>query len=177
LDSIAAAAPFRHMVTPGGHKMSVAMTSCGTVGWVTDLHGYRYDSHDPLTSKRWPSMPLIFSDLALRAAAAGGFLDFKPDACLVNRYEPGSRLTMHQDKNERDFGRPIVSMSLGLPAVFLWGGKNRNDRPRRIVLESGDVVVWGGPSRFAFHGIAPLADGVHPLTGRFRINLTFRTAL
>lgn len=171
-----AAAPFRHMITPGGHTMSIAMTNCGRLGWVTDRTGYRYDTIDPATRRPWPSLPAIFRDVATRAAAAAGFLDFEPDACLINRYEPGARLSMHQDRNERDFGAPIVSVSLGLPAVFLFGGGRRQDRPRRVRLESGDVVVWGGPARLAFHGVAPLADGEHPLTGRHRINLTFRKA-
>ncbi len=177
IEDVVAAAPLRHMVTPGGYRMSVAMTNCGAAGWVTDRSGYRYDARDPLTGKPWPAMPGIFSDLARRAATAGGFGDFEPDACLINRYEPGARLTMHQDKNERDYTAPIVSVSLGLPAVFLFGGLRRKDRPQRIRLESGDVAVWGGPTRLAYHGVAPLADGDDPLTGHCRYNLTFRTAL
>jgi alkylated DNA repair protein (DNA oxidative demethylase) len=177
LQSILAMAPFRHMVTPGGHRMSVAMTNCGRAGWVTDRSGYRYDPIDPTTGRPWPPMPAAFRRLAARAAAAGGFEGFAPDACLINRYEPAARLSLHQDRNERDFTAPIVSVSLGLPAVFLFGGLRRSDRPRRVRLESGDVAVWGGPSRLAFHGIEPLADGDDPLTGRCRINLTFRKAL
>jgi len=177
IEDVVAAAPLRHMITPGGYRMSVAMTNCGAAGWVTDRSGYRYDARDPLTGKPWPTMPGIFSDLARRAAAAGGFGDFEPDACLINRYEPGARLTMHQDKNERDYTAPIVSVSLGLPAVFLFGGLRRKDRPQRMRLESGDVAVWGGPTRLAYHGVAPLADGDDPLTGHCRYNLTFRTAL
>jgi DNA oxidative demethylase len=174
---VIAAAPFRHMVTPGGHRMSVAMTNCGHAGWVTDLSGYRYDVLDPANQRPWPPMPEILLRLAQRAAAQADFRRFQPDSCLINRYEPGARLSLHQDRNERDFGQPIVSLSLGLPAIFLFGGLNRNERPRRIRLESGDVVVWGGAARLAFHGVAPLADGDHPLTGRCRINLTFRKAL
>jgi alkylated DNA repair protein (DNA oxidative demethylase) len=174
--TVTAAAPFRHMITPGGHTMSIAMTNCGRLGWVTDRRGYRYTTTDPTTRRPWPSLPAIFHDVATRAAAAAGFAGFEPDACLVNRYEPGARLSMHQDRNERDFSAPIVSVSLGLPAVFLFGGARRQDRPRRVRLESGDVVVWGGPTRLAFHGVAPLPDGEHPLTGRHRINLTFRKA-
>jgi DNA oxidative demethylase len=170
------AAPFRHMITPGGHTMSIAMTNCGRLGWVTDRSGYRYVTSDPTTRRPWPPLPAIFRDVATGAAAAAGFAGFEPDACLINRYEPGARLSMHQDRNERDFGAPIVSVSLGLPAVFLFGGARRQDRPRRVRLESGDVVVWGGPARLAFHGVAPLADGEHTLTGRSRINLTFRKA-
>jgi alkylated DNA repair protein (DNA oxidative demethylase) len=157
--------------------MSVAMTNSGRAGWVTDRSGYRYDAHDPTTGKPWPVMPDIFLSLARRAAAAGGFRGFEPDSCLINRYEPGARLTLHQDKNERDFSAPIVSVSLGLPAVFLFGGLRRNDRPRRLRLESGDIAVWGGPSRLVYHGVAPLADGDDPLTGRCRFNLTLRKAL
>jgi alkylated DNA repair protein (DNA oxidative demethylase) len=174
--AITKAAPFRHMVTPNGSEMSVAMTNCGEFGWVSDRKGYRYDAADPTTGKPWPSVPASFLSLSARAAEAGGFPGFEPDACLINRYQPGARLSLHQDKDERDFAAPIVSVSLGLPAVFLWGGLKRADRPRRIRLESGDVVVWGGPARLVFHGVAPLAHGSHPLTGDFRINLTFRKA-
>jgi DNA oxidative demethylase len=177
LQLVLAAAPFRHMVTPGGHAMSVAMTNCGRVGWVTDRTGYRYDATDPETGRAWPAMPPLFLDVAARAAMAGGYAGFVPDGCLVNRYVPGARLTLHQDRNERDFAAPIVSVSLGLPAVFLFGGRRRTDRPRRVRLVSGDVVVWGGPSRLAFHGVDKLADGEDELTGRCRINLTFRKAL
>jgi alkylated DNA repair protein (DNA oxidative demethylase) len=177
LADVLASAPLRHMVTPGGYRMSVAMSNCGHAGWVTDQTGYRYDLIDPITRRPWPSMPAVFRRLAARAAAAGGFPAFAPDACLVNRYEPAARLSLHQDRNERDLGSPIVSVSLGLPAVFLFGGLRRRERPRKVRLESGDVAVWGGPARLAFHGVAPLADGEHPLTGRCRINLTFRKAL
>ena len=173
---ITAASPFRNMVTPGGYTMSVAMTNCGRLGWVTDRRGYRYDPIDPNTQAPWPPLPAIFHGLATRAAAAAGFAGFEPDACLVNRYDPGTRLSMHQDRNERDFTAPIVSVSLGLPAVFLFGGACRQDRARRVRLESGDVVVWGGPARLTFHGVAPLAEGDHPLTGQHRINLTLRKA-
>jgi DNA oxidative demethylase len=177
IEHIAAAAPFRNMMTPGGFTMSVAMTNCGKAGWVTDRRGYRYAETDPLSEKRWPAMPSLFADLAMRAAAAAGFADFAPDACLVNRYEPGARMSLHQDKDERDFAQPIVSISLGLPASFLFGGLKRSDRPRRLRLESGDIVVWGGPARMAFHGIDPLPAGADPLTGTCRYNLTLRKAL
>lgn len=177
VDDIAASAPFRHMTTPGGYTMSAAMTNCGRAGWVTDRKGYRYTPTDPETGRRWPDLPGVLLGLADRAAAAAGFSGFVPDACLINRYEPGARLSLHQDRNERDFAAPIVSVSLGLPAVFLFGGAQRSDRPRRWRLEHGDVAVWGGPARLAFHGIAPLADGEHVLTGRRRINLTLRKAL
>ena len=176
LDGVVSQAPFRHMTTPGGYRMSVAMTNCGAFGWVSDRRGYRYDPLDPESGRAWPVMPEVFRDLAARAAAAAGFNIFEPDACLINRYEPGSRLSLHQDKNEKDFGAPIVSVSLGLPAVFLFGGDERTDRPRRVSVFHGDVAVWGGASRLAFHGIAPLADGLHSSMRRQRINLTLRRA-
>lgn len=174
IDPIVSRAPFRHMTTRGGHRMSVAMTNCGPVGWVSDEQGYRYSSVDPDTGLPWPEMPAPFRSLAANAAAEVGFADFQPDACLINRYEPGARMGLHQDKDEHDFRAPIVSVSLGLPAVFLFGGNRRSDRPRRLRLESGDVVVWGGPARLFYHGVAPLAEGTHPLAGPYRINLTFR---
>jgi DNA oxidative demethylase len=174
VEQVAAAAPFRHMTTPGGYRMSVSMTNCGPVGWVSDPSGYRYDAMDPLSHTAWPAMPAVFQRLAAGAAAELGFQNYQPDACLINRYEPGAKLSLHQDKDEQDRIAPIVSVSLGLPAVFLWGGLRRGDPQRRIRLESGDVVVWGGPARFIYHGVAPLADGEHLLTGRCRINLTFR---
>lgn len=177
LAEIQAASPFRNMVTPGGHRMSVAMTNCGAAGWVTDLTGYRYTGTDPLTGAPWLAMPAAFTALAARAAETGGFPGFAPDACLINRYEPGTRLSLHQDRDERDYSAPIVSVSLGLPAVFLFGGQERGDPAQRVRLESGDVVVWGGPARLAFHGVAPLKDGLDPRLGRMRINLTFRKAL
>ena len=177
LRRIEAKAPFRRMVTPGGFTMSVAMTNCGAAGWVTDRTGYRYDAKDPESGKIWPAMPELFRALAARAAAAAGYKHYEPDSCLINRYEPGTQLSLHQDRNERDFAQPIVSVSLGLPATFLWGGAKRADRPQRLKLSNGDVVVWGGPTRLNFHGVAKLADGEHPLTGRARINLTFRKAL
>lgn len=176
LQRLAELAPFRHMSTPGGHRMSVAMTNCGALGWVTDRGGYRYDTRDPESGRRWPEMPVVFGDLAARAAARAGFDGFAPDACLINRYAPGARLSLHQDKNEQDFDAPIVSVSLGLPAVFLFGGLNRADRPRRLPLSHGDVVVWGGPARLRYHGVLPLEEGHHPLMGNQRINLTFRKA-
>jgi alkylated DNA repair protein (DNA oxidative demethylase) len=173
---VAAAAPFRNMVTPGGARMSVAMTNCGALGWVTDAAGYRYDALDPESGAPWPALPAAFQLLAREAAAEAGFAGFEPDACLVNRYEPGTRLTLHQDKDEQDFRHPIVSVSLGLPAVFQLGGPRRGDRPLRVRLSHGDVVVWGGPARRFFHGVLPLAEGFHPATGARRINLTLRKA-
>jgi DNA oxidative demethylase len=168
------AAGFRHLTVPGGYSMSVAMTNCGRVGWVSDRTGYRYDPVDPLTGVHWPPMPAAFLDLASRAAAEGGFAGYDPDACLINRYVAGAKLSLHQDKDENDAWSPIVSVSLGLPATFLWGGKKRSAPVRRLGLESGDVVVWGGPARFVYHGVAPVRAGEHPLTGAIRVNLTFR---
>jgi DNA oxidative demethylase len=173
----AAAAPFRRMVTPGGHRMSVAMTNCGRAGWVTDLRGYRYDPIDPESGCPWPPMPDAIRNLAVEAARAAGYDGYAPDACLINRYEPGTRLSLHQDRDERDLKAPVVSISLGLPATFLFGGSERTGRLQRVRLVSGDVVVWGGPSRLAFHGVAPLADGLHEAAGACRINLTVRQAL
>jgi len=177
LNAVAALAPFRNMVTPGGYTMSVAMTNCGLAGWVTDSSGYRYTRQDPVSGDPWPPMPAIFLDLATRAAATAGFEDFLPDACLINRYAPGAKLSLHQDKNETDFAAPIVSVSLGLPAKFLFGGLRRNDRVTRVELRHGDVVVWGRSLRLAYHGVDTLKDGDHPATGRCRFNLTFRKAL
>ncbi|MBR1202213.1 MULTISPECIES: DNA oxidative demethylase AlkB [unclassified Bradyrhizobium] len=167
-------APFRHLITPGGHRMSVAMTNCGSVGWVSDSNGYRYDPIDPDSGQPWPEMPEALRGLAAEAAAAAGFNGFAPEACLINRYVPGAKLSLHQDKDELDYGAPIVSISLGLPAVFLFGGLKRSNTPRRYRLEHGDVAVWGGPSRLFYHGVAALADGEHSVLGRQRINLTFR---
>jgi alkylated DNA repair protein (DNA oxidative demethylase) len=171
---VARASAFRHLVTPGGHTMSVAMTNCGRVGWVSDRTGYRYDPLDPDTGAPWPAMPAAFLKLAVRAAAEAGFAGYDPDACLINRYIAGAKLGLHQDRDEKDAWAPIVSVSLGLPAVFLWGGKRRADPVRRLLVESGDIAVWGGPARFVYHGVAPFKDGQHPLTGGARINLTFR---
>jgi DNA oxidative demethylase len=174
LRDVVAEAPFRQMVTPGGFRMSVAMTNCGNSGWITDLTGYRYGADDPETGKPWPPMPASFLDLARRAADRAGFVSFAPDVCLINRYVPGARLSLHRDKDELDFNAPIVSVSLGLPAIFLFGGAKRSDKTRRFRLEHGDIAVWGGPARLFYHGVAPLAEGEHPLLGRQRINLTFR---
>jgi alkylated DNA repair protein (DNA oxidative demethylase) len=174
LRAIIEQAPFRHMMTPGGHQMSVAMTNCGRVGWVTDRTGYRYDTNDPEAGKPWPAMPPAFRELAGRAASRAGFTGFSPDACLINRYQPGARMSLHQDKDELDLAAPIVSVSLGLPAIFLFGGLKRSDKPNRFRLQHGDIAVWGGPARLAFHGVAPLADGEQAVLGRQRINLTFR---
>jgi alkylated DNA repair protein (DNA oxidative demethylase) len=176
VSAIAVAAPFRNMRTPGGFTMSVAMTNCGRLGWVSSPSGYRYAEEDPESGAPWPELPPVMLELARTAAAAAGFERFTPDACLVNRYEPGSRLTLHQDKNERDFRQPIVSVSLGVPAVFLFGGLKRKERPLRLEVVHGDVVVWGGPSRLRYHGVAPLKLAQHPFAAQARINLTLRRA-
>lgn len=177
IDLIVSAAPLRHMVTPGGFSMSVGMSNCGAFGWVTDRRGYRYQSTDPLSGKPWPAMPAPLLSLAVNAAREAGYPDFKPDACLINRYEPGAKMSLHQDKNEKDFRNPIVSVSLGLPATFQFGGLDRKDAVRKYALVHGDVVVWGGPSRLFYHGILPLKEGTHEKTGRARFNLTFRRAV
>lgn len=177
LQAVTAGAPFRYMITPGGFRMSVAMTNCGAAGWVTDASGYRYDAIDPQSGDRWPRMPSCFAELATCAATEAGFAGFAPDACLINRYEPGARLSLHQDRNEKDFDAPIVSVSLGVPAVFLFGGLKRADRSRCVPLWHGDVVVWGGPDRLRYHGVRPLKEDHYPLLGRQRINLTFRKAI
>jgi len=176
LQDVIAVAPFRHMITPGGFRMSVAMTNCGAFGWITDRSGYRYDPVDPESGDHWPPMPDSFLRLAANAAAQANFGAFVPDSCLINHYEPGTRLSLHQDKNERDFDAPIVSVSLGIPAVFLFGGLKRADKPSRVPLTHGDVVVWGGPARLRYHGVMPLKAGHHPLVGGHRINLTLRKA-
>jgi alkylated DNA repair protein (DNA oxidative demethylase) len=179
LDAVAAVtadAPLRNMHTPGGLKMAVALTNCGPLGWVSDAAGYRYQASDPVSGLSWPALPAAFAQLAAHAAASAGFGNFTPDACLVNRYQAGTRLSLHQDRNERDFSQPIVSVSLGLPAVFLLGGLQRNDKTARLPLNHGDVLVWGGPSRLRFHGVLPLMAGTHPLLGDQRINLTLRRA-
>ena len=173
-EAVLAQVPLRHMQTPGGYTMSVATASCGTLGWVSDAQGYRYAAHDPLSGKPWPALPECFIELAVRAAAVAGFENFQPEACLINQYVPGAKLSLHQDRDEEDLLAPIVSLSLGLPAIFLFGGTARSQRPQRYRLAHGDVVVWGGPSRLAFHGVAPLEEGEHALLGRRRINLTFR---
>ena len=174
INDVASQSPFRQMVTPGGYTMSVAMTNCGRLGWTTDRHGYLYAPVDPVTRHTWPLMPAVFHELALAAAAAGGYPGFSPDACLINRYQPGAKLSLHQDKDERDLRAPIVSVPLGLPAVFQFGGLRRSDPLQRVLLEHGDVVVWGRESRFYYHGIQPLKPASHPLTGAVRFNLTFR---
>ncbi len=176
LQEVVAQAPLRHMLTPGGFRMSVAMTNCGALGWVTDRTGYRYDAVDPDSGRNWPPMPGAFGRLATDAAEQAGFAGFVPDACLINRYEPGARLSLHQDRNERDYDAPIVSVSLGIAAIFLFGGSSRTDKSLRVPLTHGDVVVWGGPARLRYHGVLPLKEGQHPLVGGHRINLTFRKA-
>lgn len=176
INAVTEAAALRQLHTPGGQLMQVAMSNCGDLGWVSDARGYRYQAHDPLTGRAWPPMPALIKQLAAAAAQRAGFADFDPDACLINRYLPGNRLSLHQDRDEQDYSQPIVSISLGLPAVFLFGGLTRADKPARLTLQHGDVLVWGGPSRLRFHGVQPLAAGEHPLLGACRINLTLRRA-
>lgn len=176
VEAVVAQAPFRHLVTPGGATMSVGMSNCGSLGWVSDRRGYRYSAQDPDSGQSWPAMPAVLQQLAQQAAQAAGFEAFKPDACLINRYTPGTRLSLHQDRDEQDYGHPIVSVSLGMPATFLFGALTRAERPQRILLEHGDVVVWGGVDRLRFHGVAPLKDQPHPALGSVRLNLTFRRA-
>ena len=176
LRRVLAQSPFRKMVTPGGFTMSAALSSCGALGWTTDTRGYHYSPLDPRSQQPWPSMPKALRELAIQAAAAAGFVDFAPDACLINRYVPGARMSLHQDKNERRYNAPVVSVSLGLPAIFLFGGHERTDKPQKLSLFHGDVVVWGGVDRLRFHGVMPIKDGVHTIMGPQRINLTFRTA-
>jgi alkylated DNA repair protein (DNA oxidative demethylase) len=177
IESVAGAAPFRHMLTPGGQRMSAAMTNCGEVGWVSDRGGYRYEPRDPQTGRPWPPLPASIAQLARQAAAEAGFAAFRPEVCLINRYAPGARMSLHQDRDEQDLTAPIVSISLGLEATFLFGGLKRSDRPHRLSLSHGDVLVWGGSQRLAYHGVAPVAEGCHPSLGRFRLNLTVRRAL
>lgn len=176
LAGIETVAPFRHMVTPGGFTMSVALTNCGALGWTADRRGYRYSAVDPESGERWPAIPCVFARLANEAATAAGFGDFEPDACLVNRYVPGARLSLHQDRSERDFDAPIVSVSLGMRATFLFGGHARSDATIKLSLHHGDVVVWGGVDRLRYHGVMPLKNEPHPLLGSQRINFTFRKA-
>lgn len=177
IEALAANAPFRRMTTPGGFAMSVAMTNCGKAGWITDRKGYRYTADDPSSGRPWPAMPPLFLALARAAAGEAGFADFVPDACLINRYEPGTKLSPHQDRDEADFAHPIVSVSLGLSATFQFGGPRRTDPMRKVALHHGDIVVWGGPARLAHHGVLTLKAGEHPLTGCRRFNLTMRKAL
>ena len=168
--------PFRHMKTPGGFTMSVALSNCGTLGWVTDRNGYRYTRIDPETGKPWPVLPDVFMQLAQSAATECGFAGFTPDACLINRYVLGAKISLHQDKNERGYQWPVVSVSLGIAASFLFGGLDRSDKTQRVSLFHGDVVVWGGEDRLRYHGVLPLKQADHPLLGEQRINFTFRKA-
>ena len=176
LEAVLKAAPFRQMVTPGGFTMSAAMSSCGTWGWTTDRSGYRYTRQDPLSGEPWPDMPEVFFQLAQAAAREAGFEAFVLDSCLINRYVPGAKMSLHQDKNETSYDAPIVSVSLGLPAMFLFGGFERSDKCQRVPLLHGDIVVWGGVDRLRYHGVLPIKEGQHPRLGEQRINFTFRTA-
>jgi len=174
VESVIAQAPLRHLQTPGGYTMSIQTTRCGSMGWVSEPGGYRYAPSNPSTRAPWPAMPQCLLDFAVRAATEAGYPDFVPDSCMVNQYLPGNKLGLHQDRDERDLRAPVVSLSLGLPAIFLFGGLQRTGKTQRYRLAHGDVVVWGGPSRLAFHGVLPVADGDHALVGRRRVNVTFR---
>lgn len=176
LEAILTCAPFRNMITPGGYTMSVALSSCGQFGWTTDRSGYQYTRLDPHTGQPWPPMPEVFMELAQSAAQAAGFADFIPDACLINRYIPGAKLALHQDKDERGYEWPVVSVSLGIPAMFLFGGHARSDATQKVPLFHGDVVVWGGEDRLRYHGVMPIKQAEHPQLGEQRINFTFRKA-
>jgi DNA oxidative demethylase len=169
------AAPFRHMSVKGGKTMSAAMSNCGTLGWTSDASGYRYSATDPLTGKPWPTMPLAFKELAARCAALAGFANFMPDACLINRYDAKAQMGLHQDRDERDFSQPIVSVSIGADAEFFLGGLKRTDRTEKILLSDGDVLVWGGPARLRFHGVKTPRVGADPAIAE-RLNLTLRKA-
>jgi DNA oxidative demethylase len=174
LESVIAQAPLRHLQTPGGYTMSIQTTRCGSMGWVSEPGGYRYAASNPRTQQPWPAMPLCLMDFAVRAATEAGYPDFVPDSCMINQYLPGTKLGLHQDRDERDLRAPVVSLSLGLPATFLFGGLERTGKTQRYRLAHGDVVVWGGPARLAFHGVLPVAEGDHALLGRRRVNVTFR---
>jgi DNA oxidative demethylase len=174
VESVIAQAPLRHLQTPGGYTMSIQTTRCGSMGWVSEPGGYRYAPSNPSTRAPWPAMPQCLLDFAVRAATEAGYPDFVPDSCMINQYLPGNKLGLHQDRDERDLRAPVVSLSLGLPAIFLFGGLQRTGKTQRYRLAHGDVVVWGGPSRLAFHGVLPVADGDHALVGRRRVNVTFR---
>jgi alkylated DNA repair protein (DNA oxidative demethylase) len=176
IGAIAAAAPFRHLTTPGGGRMSVAMTNCGAWGWHSDARGYRYVARDPDSDAPWPAMPPSFRVLAVEAAAAGGFDGFEPDCCLVNRYLVGAQMGAHRDFDELDLRHPIVSVSIGLPALFLWYGATRRGPALRVPLADGDVVVFGGSARAGYHGVRRLAAPEPGVAATVRYNLTFRRA-
>ncbi|GGC10653.1 alpha-ketoglutarate-dependent dioxygenase AlkB [Marinobacterium zhoushanense] len=174
--SVLRQAPLRQMQVPGGHWMSVRTSSCGDKGWVSDSRGYRYACEDPLTGRAWPAIPPLLLELAVSGAARAGFAAFEPDACLINCYQPGAKMGLHQDRDEKDLDAPIVSLSFGLPATFMFGGLTRRGSVKRFPLLHGDMLVWGGPSRMVYHGVAPLQAGEHPMLGAWRVNLTFRRA-
>lgn len=176
INSVIELAPLRQMRTPGGFEMAARITNCGYFGWVTDKQGYRYQTTDPETGLPWPAMPELIYQLAVDAASACGFDHFTPDVCLINCYQPGAGMGLHQDKDEKDFSAPIVSISLGVPAIFLFGGNKRQDKPCAHLLKNGDIVVWGGQDRLRFHGVQPIKLAHHPMTGQKRFNLTIRQA-
>lgn len=176
VEAVVAQSPLRRLIVPNGRPMRIEMTNCGLVGWVNIDGRYRYSRVDPLTGRSWPGMPATFRRIAGAAASAAGYPDFQPAVCIINRYAVGADLQMHQDRDDTQDRQPVVSVSLGLPAIFHFGGQGRGEKPLTIPLDDGDVVVWGGASRMHRHGVAPVAPGVHPRTGAYRYNLTFRTA-
>lgn len=175
IEAIAAAAPFRRLETPGGGRMSVAMTNAGRWGWHSDRRGYRYLECDPESGRPWPTMPAAFAALARRAATRAGFPGFEPDCCLVNRYAIRAQMGTHRDFDELDLRHPIVSVSIGLPATFLWYGAARKGPPRRVEVTDGDVLVWGGAARAGYHGVRRLTGRGEAPDG-LRYNLTLRRA-
>lgn len=173
--------PLRQMHTRNGKLIAVSMSNCGELGWVSDAHGYRYEAQDPLTQAPWPCLPARLHHLAAQAVQQAGFPPSAIDACLINRYTLGVGMGLHQDRDEHDFSAPIVSVSFGLSATFLWGGLNRADKTEAITLNHGDILVWGGADRLRFHGIRPLKAATpppitHPLINQARINCTLRQA-
>ncbi|THJ30850.1 DNA oxidative demethylase AlkB [Lampropedia aestuarii] len=168
--------PLYQMATPGGKPLSVRTTSCGTHGWSSDPTGYSYVRHHPLTDQAWPEIPAAWSALATEAAQEAGFAQFAPDTCLINQYGLDSKMALHQDRSEQDLRQPVVSISLGMSALFLWGGMQRSDKPAHVLLHHGDMVVWGGVDRLRFHGIKHLTGAPHPQLGAMRYNLTLRRA-
>lgn len=176
LHAVIQIAPLRQMLTPSGLMMSVLTSSCGKRGWISDKKGYRYSTIDPISGQTWPEMPDSFITLAQQAAAIAGFENFAPDSCLINSYASGAKMGLHQDKDERDFTQPIVSVSLGVAAMFQMGGFKRGEQALKFALHHGDVLVWGRTARLRFHGVLPVKAATHPAFGERRVNLTFRKA-
>lgn len=174
VERITKVSPFRKMMTPNGHYTGVALTNCGDFGWTSDRNEYRYSSSDPLNNQPWLAIPESFKALAKNAAHVAGFKDFEPDACLINQYLIGTKLGSHQDKNEKDFSQPIVSVSIGLSAVFQIFGNQRAGQAINYRLYDGDVVVWGNSARLCYHGVRTLSAAELDPTCQQRINITFR---